>query len=172
MMANKVTLDLEKDFMEELSVFKIQYFWPNEFVTLKNKRSVITSIRVFNLLHVVLAGFGIASVIVLNETPNSYPTFFLYNDLFPLFFRKVLYKIGAYILLVFGFYAGIAHECQYAYHILHNHFQMKLLVEYMKQRIKPYRNMSLKYKIQSKKYQLVVNNIFIQSIKHYIILRK
>lgn len=140
-------------------------FWSNNNLQIDIKTEMIF----FNsLLLLIVVTIAITLVLVV-AIPMTLPRC-VYNENWSVWF-KTTYKIGSFLYFLSCFYMTITSECYCTYTTLHNRFQMKLLIKYIKREMGNYERMQLLHKFHSDLYQEEVRQILIRSIKHYQLLK-
>lgn len=167
---SKLSMDYEENTANAMKNIRITYFWSNDFLIRNKKRHFNYRTKFANMFHIVKWLLAVAMLIIVNETPNFYPEFLLYSKDMPIKL-KTLYKLAGYTTVGYGIYISVCHECQYSYGVLHNHFQMEILTEYIRQEMQKYKTMKFVHKIQSNVYQSEIREILKRSIAQYNILR-
>lgn len=163
-------MDYEEKIVKELKSIRVQYFWSNDFFINSKKQHFNNKIRYFNLHYLVKGIVVTASLIMINETPDIYPEFLFYSKDLPILL-KALYKLGSYTSIGFGIYVSVVHECQCFYNVLHNHFQIVILKEYIRLEMQRLKKMLFENQIDTNVYQRGIRETFKCSTVHYNVLR-
>lgn len=165
MVVSKLSMTYEEKTIHELHQMRTNFFWSNKVLKERNKRIFAYTINAVSFLHLILWCLATVMVILANKEANIYLEL-VYNENWP-YFYKTVHKTITFIFIVFGFFTGTAHECYYAYNILHGYFQMDILMAYLNQEMEKYENMTLKDKVLSELYQSETRKILRRCISHY-----
>lgn len=165
MVISKMSLDILAGTIKKLILIKTTTFWSHEFLKRKEKRNLYYEMTAFVVLHLLLWLFAL-TIIIGVLVSNASSSNFVFNDEWP-FLSKIIFKLSVSITTVFGYFTGNATECYYAYIVLHNYFQMRILMVFVRQAVKKFKERSLKQKIFDNTYQLEVQEILRQTIEQF-----
>lgn len=164
MVTNKF-FDYEREPMNEISDIRNRHFWSANLPAHTRKQ-----IKRFNFVHTLLFIFAIPPVVFINITPDIFKKFMFYDDHFP-FWYKIVYKIGLNVIVAFGYFVTTAHECQFAYNILHLHFQMLNLRRFLTKEMGRYKKMPYWQKIHSSLFQSHTRDVLKCCIDQFSVLK-
>lgn len=151
--------------MNEISDLRNRHFWCSSLPSHTRKQ-----IKRLNFLHIMLFIFTIPPIVFINTTPNIFKKFMFFYDRSP-FWYKIGYKIGVNVIVIFGYFTTTAHECQFAYNILHLHFQMLILRKFLVQEMRRYKKMPYWKRIYSNFFQSHARDVLKCCIDQFCVLQ-
>lgn len=168
MVVIKISLDFLAETLEKLGFYRTKNFWSIDSLTLKEKRNFHNETTTFVLMQFLLWCLALITIGSFFTTDLALLKF-IFNEEWTLFI-KTIFKICFIVFVSFSYYAANTILCYYAYIILHNYFQMKILMACIKTTGK-YKRRNLKNKTFNNTYQFEMRDIFMRSIKQFQILK-
>lgn len=162
---SKISLDVLEKTINSLTYIKTKTFWTHDLLSAKQKRMFHNEMTGFVLLQLFFWLLALA-VIIASLAPNIHFSKFVYNDQWSLI-NKITFKICLLIFVSCGYFVGEATECYYVYIVLHNYFQMKILMAFMKAALAKYKCVRFDEKIFDGEYQVAVGEVLRRSIRHF-----
>lgn len=163
-----VSLLSEEKAIMEVNQIRKQYFWDNNFLNKREKRELDRNMKVYVYSHYVAWLITIVMFITMCTAPYFPQPF--YNDHWSSL-KKNIAKTAGYLYVLFGYYLLNAHECFFAYTILHSYFQLNILRAYLLHELERYEETYLNKKLNSYRYQALVEGALLRCIKqHKIVL--
>lgn len=134
-------------------------------MTPDEKKSLLDTMRLFTFLEILFWILAILTIILIEIEPFKHPKF-IYDENWSIYI-EILYKSSFLFSCIFGYYIGNSNQTYFAYAILHNYYQIQILISYIKSGIQRYEKMALASKISSVWYQKTAHEVLLRSIQQY-----
>lgn len=154
----------EKQTILEINKIRKNYFWNQTILEKGQKRIFQLEAKISIYAHHMVWIFTLLLFISLTFTP--FLPRFLYGANWPNW-AIIIMKYLFYMFFWTGYYIGNSHEAFYAHIILHGYFQMNIMIAYLRQEFRKYKNMSVNTKVYSYRYQKAIEKVLLHIIKQH-----
>lgn len=141
------------------------YFWSDSCLKPVERTSLHYHIKISSFFEYMFWILSIVVIISVKLAKMKYPAF-LYLEKWP-FYIILFFKIGFVLTLILGYYIGNSHHAYYTHGLLHNYYQMRFLVGYIRNAIELCEKTKYTNKTYSAEYQKEIKQILLCGIRQH-----